>query len=154
VTQVTTRRASPADAEKVAACVRAAYQHYIARIGKPPRPMLEDYEKVIEERDVLLAESGGELAGVVVLGESPGDFRVLNVAVDPRFQKTGVGRTLLQLAEAEARRRGFDRIGLSTHEKMTENQALYARIGYREYDRRVEDGYARVFMQKSLTPSQ
>lgn len=150
MTPLSTRRATPADAPRVAACVRAAYQHYVERIGKPPRPMLEDYEKVIEEREVVLAEAGGELAGVVVLGQSPEDFRVLNVAVDPRFQKTGVGRMLLQLAEAEARRHGYDRIFLSTHEKMTENQALYARIGYREYDRRMEDGYARVFMQKEL----
>ena len=33
---------------------------------------------------------------------------------------------------------------------MTENQSLYSRIGYREYDRRVEDGDARVYMRKKL----
>lgn len=48
----------------------------------------------------------------------------------------GVGRTLLQLAETEARRLGYDSIYLSAHEKMTENQSLYAKIGYREYARR------------------
>jgi GNAT superfamily N-acetyltransferase len=66
------------------------------------------------------------------------------------LQKTGVGKALLEFAEAEARRLGYDSIHLSTHEKMTENQALYARIGYREYDRRVEDGYSRVYMRKRL----
>jgi hypothetical protein len=33
---------------------------------------------------------------------------------------------------------------------MTENQALYSRIGYVEYDRRVVNGYPRVFFRKAL----
>lgn len=33
---------------------------------------------------------------------------------------------------------------------MSENRALYSKIGYIEYDRRVEYGFARVYMRKSL----
>jgi hypothetical protein len=33
---------------------------------------------------------------------------------------------------------------------MTENQVLYAKLGYVEYDRRIEDGYSRIFMRKML----
>ena len=33
---------------------------------------------------------------------------------------------------------------------MTENQALYSKIGYFEYDPRVEKGYSRVYMRKRL----
>jgi hypothetical protein len=33
---------------------------------------------------------------------------------------------------------------------MTENLALYARLGYEEDERRREDGFARVFMSKRL----
>lgn len=61
-----------------------------------------------------------------------------------------MGRRLLELAEAEARRQGFHSIYLATHELMTENRALYARIGYVEYDQRVIAGYPRVFMRKRL----
>jgi hypothetical protein len=39
---------------------------------------------------------------------------------------------------------------LCTHEVMTENQAIYARLGYVEVDRRAEDGYRRIYMEKSL----
>ena len=73
-----------------------------------------------------------------------------NVAVDPRYHGQGIGRALLGLAEAEARRQRFDSIYLYTHERMTENQGLYIRIGYVEYDRRTEQGYARVYMRKPL----
>jgi ribosomal protein S18 acetylase RimI-like enzyme len=147
---VVLRRATAEDARPISLLVRAAYEHYIERIGKPPRPMLEDYAQVIERRDVLVAENDGALAGVLVLEKTPEAFKVMNVAVRPGLQKTGVGKALLEFAEAEARRLGYDSIHLSTHEKMTENQALYARIGYREYDRRVEDGYSRVYMRKRL----
>jgi hypothetical protein len=33
---------------------------------------------------------------------------------------------------------------------MVENQALYSKNGYVEYERRIENGYSRVFMRKRL----
>ena len=33
---------------------------------------------------------------------------------------------------------------------MIEDRALYARIGYVQYDRRVVDGYDRIFFRKAL----
>jgi hypothetical protein len=33
---------------------------------------------------------------------------------------------------------------------MTENQAIYARLGYVEVERRAEDGYRRIYTQKLL----
>ena len=144
------RPASEADAPAIAACVNAAYRHYVERIGKPPGPMTEEYAKVIRERRVTVAESHGKAAGVLVLTVTDEGFLLENVAVDPSERGKGLGRTLLELAEAEARRAGFGSIYLYTHEKMTENLALYAKIGYVEYDRRTEKGFARVYMRKSL----
>jgi ribosomal protein S18 acetylase RimI-like enzyme len=112
--------------------------------------MLEDYARVIQQRQVFVAETKGSVAGILVLGLMEEGFRLINVAVDPSFQKQGVGKMLLQFAETEARRLGHKTIHLSTNEKMTENQALYSRIGYVEYDRRTEKGYSRVFMRKAL----
>jgi len=37
-----------------------------------------------------------------------------------------------------------------TNEKMTENQELYARIGYVLFDRQTVHGYSRVLMRKPL----
>ncbi|MGQ0509447.1 MAG: GNAT family N-acetyltransferase [Betaproteobacteria bacterium] len=144
------RSAVAADAPAVAACVHAAYRHYVERIGTLPGPMRDDYAEVIATRDVTVACLGDEVVGVLVLGPGPGGFLLDNVAVVPSQKGRGLGRVLLELAESAARRRGHDSIYLYTHEKMTENQALYARIGYVEYDRRVDDGLARVFMRKRL----
>jgi len=144
------RPAHEQDSAAVAACVSAAYRHYIERIGRRPGPMTDDYAKVIRERQVTVAENCGSVIGVLVLAVTDEGFLLENVAVDPSHHGNGLGRTLLEFAEAEARRAGFASIYLYTHEKMTENQALYAKIGYVEFDRRTENGLARVYMRKSL----
>jgi hypothetical protein len=57
---------------------------------------------------------------------------------------------LLEFGEREAVRRGFDSIYLCTNAKMRENPAFYPRIGYVQYDRKLDDGYDRVFYRKRL----
>jgi ribosomal protein S18 acetylase RimI-like enzyme len=144
------RRAVPADAAPVAELVAAAYRHYVERIGMPPGPMTDDYAAVIRDHQVTVAERDGAIEGVLVLRVTDEGFLVDNVAVHPARRGQGLGRSLLELAEAEARRAGFDSVYLYTHEQMTENLALYSRIGYVEYDRRSEGAFSRVFMRKRL----
>jgi len=112
--------------------------------------MLDDYADVIRRCQVWVAEADTAVVGILVLTVTDEGFLLDNVAVDPRYHGTGIGRTLLELAESEARRAGFDSVHLYTHEQMTENQRLYARIGYAEYARRTEKGYPRVYMRKPL----
>jgi len=92
------------------------------------------------------------IVGVVVLTITGEGFLIDNVAVHPSRRGTGLGRALLQFAEAEAeaRRAGFDALHLYTHEQMTENLALYSRIGYVEYDRRSQGAFSLVYMRKQL----
>ncbi len=138
------------DVPKVSALVNAAYGHYVERLGMLPRPMTEDYSEVITNQQVTVAESPGTIAGVIVLTVDDEGFLVDNVAVDPSYREKGLGRALLEFAEAEARQAGFDSIYLYTHEKMTENLALYSRIGYVEYDRRSQGEFSLVYMRKHL----
>jgi ribosomal protein S18 acetylase RimI-like enzyme len=73
-----------------------------------------------------------------------------NIAVLPDSQRMGLGRQLISFAETEARRLGFSEVRLYTHQKMTENIALYTRLGFIEIGRGHESGYDRVFMTKRL----
>jgi ribosomal protein S18 acetylase RimI-like enzyme len=143
------RPATSADAAALAELAKAAYGHYVERIGGQPRPMTDDYAEVIRTRRVTVAETGKAIIAMLALDITDEGFVIENVAVHPDHRGTGLGRTLLQLAETEARRAGFHSIYLYTHERMTENQALYARIGYVEYDRRSP----LVFMRKRLSSS-
>lgn len=144
------RRALPADATGVAECVHAAYAPWVPRIGRQPWPMLQDYRVVIETQDAFVAECDGRLSGVLVVSETDDGFLIDNVAVLPTLQGHGIGRALLVHAEEQARAKGYDSIYLYTNEAMAENIALYARVGYVEYERRQEQGFRRVFMRKPL----
>jgi ribosomal protein S18 acetylase RimI-like enzyme len=152
VSEIELRPARPADAPRLTEIVQAAYGHYVERVGRPPRPMLDDYAEVIRRDQVVVAERRGEVVGLVVLQVGDEGFVVDNVAVDPAYKGSGVGRALLERAEAEARRAGFDSVALYTHERMTENLALYERIGYVEYDRRSIGDAFLVYLRKPLTP--
>lgn len=144
------RPATEADVAAITHLVDAAYRPYVERIGMRPGPMGEDYREVVRNLQVTVAESQGALVGVLVLGTTPDGFLIHNVAVHPKHRGKGLGRALLELAEAEARRAGFDSIYLYTHEGLVESRALYERIGYVEYERRPFEGFAIVFLRKDL----
>ena len=130
--------------------VHDAYSHYVDRIGGSPRPMTDDYAEVVRRHEVTVAEAGGEVVGLAVLGVGDEGFFIDNVAVDPAHQGVGVGKALLEHAEVAAREAGFDSIYLYTHERMAENLALYSRIGYVEYARRLHGGARIVYLRKML----
>jgi ribosomal protein S18 acetylase RimI-like enzyme len=145
------RRAQPSDREAVEAIVGAAYAVYLDRIGKPPGPMLDDYGRLIDEGAVsILAEAAGEIVALLVLLPRADHLLLDNIAVRPDRQGRGFGRRMIAFAESEARRGGFAELRLYTHERMTENIALYRRLGFVETGRGRDAGYDRVFMAKPL----
>jgi ribosomal protein S18 acetylase RimI-like enzyme len=145
------RSANPRDRAAVEAIVHAAYSIYKERIGKAPGPMLDDYARLIELGAVSVLEApDGVIPALVVLLPRPDHLLLDNIAVHPDHQGRGLGRRLVAFAESEARRLGYAELRLYTHERMTENIALYTRLGFRETGRGTEAGYDRVFMAKPI----
>ena len=144
------RVATAADVSVIGQIVEQAYRHYIPRIGKPPGPMSDDYALRVSEGVVWVIEERSTIAGIIVLLPRVDHLLLDNIAVAPARQGSGLGRRLLAFAEAEAVRSGYREIRLYTHQTMTENQRLYAAIGYEETGRGTEAGYERVFMRKRL----
>ncbi len=136
----------------IEACVRDAYAKYIPRMGRPPAPMLADYLALIARGVVyvLYEPNDEDLCGVIALWPSDGAMFVENVALHLHAQGRGLGRRLMSFAEEQARAAGLREVRLYTNEAMTENLAFYAHLGFQETDRRLEDGYRRVFMRKPL----
>lgn len=147
---LTIRRARAADEVAVRGLVVAAYSPYIARLGVPPGPMREDYAALIARGIVYVLVAADGVWGLVVTTPHDDSQFLANIAVDPRYQGQGLGRRLMAFVEERARQAGHDAITLYTHELMTENRALYGRLGFVETARRTEHGFRRVYMRKTL----
>ena len=104
------RAATAADVPAIANIVDQAYRHYIARIGRPPGPMLEDYGALVSEGAVWVLEEGAVIAAIIVLLPGVNHLLLDNIAVSPNHQGLGLGRRLLAFAETEALRRGYREI--------------------------------------------
>jgi len=144
-------KAQPSDAAEMKACVQAAYQHYVDRIGKPPGPMLDDYSQVVARHQAFVAKRKGRVVGVLVLILKCDGILMDNVAVYPEYQGRGLGRRLIKFAENQALAMGYKHLDIYTHELMTENIEMYKRAGYVETHRSIEKGYRRVYLRKKLS---
>ena len=144
--------ATAADCAAVIECVHAAYVGYVAEIGRRPAPMDANYADLIARNLVYVLRVAGDerLCGILVLHTEDDGLFVENVAFQPAQQHQGYGRQLMAFAEERARSLGLPEIRLYTNERMTANIAFYTRLGYFEIERRVEEGFSRVFMRKPL----
>lgn len=144
------RPARSTDADWARALARRAYALYVPRMGKEPAPMLADYGAQIAAGEVHVLEDGGRCAALIVIYPKNDALFIENIAVDPAAQRKGYGRTLIAFAEREAQRLGLKFLRLYTNARMTENLAYYPALGFRETERREEDGYSRVFFEKRV----
>lgn len=145
------RKAAPADLDDLCRCAERAYRKYVERIGKKPAPMVADFAAAIADGTAFVStDDSDRLTGFVVFYPQGEHMHLENVAVDPERQGQGIGAELIEYAERQARSAGFGRVELYTNARMTENLELYPRLGYSRFDRRVEDGFDRVYFEKRL----
>jgi ribosomal protein S18 acetylase RimI-like enzyme len=148
--EMTIRLATQDDGTQIVRLVNAAYVKYLDRMEKPPAPLFADYTALVAAGGVYVLESGAEIAGLLVIETRDQTMLIENVAVDPAFQGQGLGRRLMAFAEQLARERGLRELRLYTNEVMVESLAFYQRLGLTEIERRLDNGYRRVFLRKSL----
>ena len=103
--------------------------------------------------DLLQAQEDDRLAGCVFLAERADHFYLGKLAVDPALQGRGIGRLLMQEAEAIAVAAGKPAIELQTRIELTGNQAAFARMGFVETGRTAHAGFNRptsITLRKAL----
>jgi ribosomal protein S18 acetylase RimI-like enzyme len=144
------RQAKQEDQDALVDCVQAAYTKYTEQIGKKPAPMLADYKALIAQGIVYVLADEKGVRGVLVMKPQGRGMFVENVAVDPRFQGQGLGRTLMAFVEQQAQTEQLDDVRLYTNEVMTENLLFYHKLGFEEEGRQVQNSYQRIFLRKSL----
>jgi ribosomal protein S18 acetylase RimI-like enzyme len=147
------RPATNEDVPVIAALIEAAYERYVERLGRRPAPMDDDHAAYVERGEqFVLEDRDGAVVGAIVLADRGDHLFVDNLAVAPDLHGNGLGRRLLEHADAHARRRGLLELRLYTNVVMTENLAIYPRLGYEETGREVVGVYHRVLFRKRLAP--
>ncbi|MGF0239017.1 GNAT family N-acetyltransferase [Rhodococcus sp. IEGM1300] len=145
------RPAVAGDEDAVRACAEQAYAQYVSAIGRKPAPMLADFNAQIAAGQVYLATgSKDELQGFIVFFPVDQHMFLENVAVSESGRGTGIGKSLVQYCEAQAKLLGLGSVQLYTNVKMSDNLAIYPRLGYVEVQRRTEDGFERVYFEKRV----
>ena len=145
MTDFVIRPARPEDAPALTRAIVAAYAVHDGR-GLTLPPVADGVPEAIAGTPVFVAEEAGEILGGIILRMDEG-AQIENVAVTAAAMGRGVGKALIARAEEAARAAGHDNLALATHEALTENLALYARLGWAETGR---DGQ-KVLMRKPLT---
>lgn len=144
------RPATRDDLGALHAIVQRAYEPFVARIGRRPAPMDDDYRIRIDNGEVTVAVVDDTTAGVLVTVVEADSLLIENVSVDPPYQGRGIGGILLKHAEEIAEGARVGEVRLYTNAAMVENLAMYRRLGYVEGDRRISNGFDRVFFSKGI----
>lgn len=102
---------------------------------------------VWENNDILLCERDGVICGFAMVDyidkpENPYNlarrfYHIAEICVDPAYRRQGVGREMMAYMEADAKKRGFDRIELDMWE-FNDALSFYEAIGFRTYRRYME----------------
>src|SRR5215471_6661774 len=150
------RRATEDDVARIVVIAHAAYIKYVPRIGREPPPMLADFAAQVAAGHVVVIEKARVIVGYLVSWAKADAYFIDNIAVDPAHQGLGLGRQLMDYAVREAKRHNLSAIQLYTNATMTENLAMYARMGFVETHRiletqfNIETGLPRVYMCRTL----
>jgi len=144
------RPAEAGDAQDLRDCARAAYALYLPRMDREPAPVLADYPALIAAGEVEVLVFEGRTAGFIVTRPFADSLFIENLAVWPDLQGRGLGRFLINRAEERALALGKALLRLYTNAVMTENLPFYESLDFDVEERRLEDGYHRIYFVKHL----
>jgi len=155
-TEIVIRQFMPGDA----AAFRRLNEEWITRffrIEPKEELVLADPQATILDAGgrIFFATAGERCVGccaLIRLGEK--EFEVAKMAVEPSYQKAGIGRRLLHAAIEEGRNAGAQRLYLETNHVLTPAIRLYESLGFKHIpeNRIVPSAYERadVYMELIL----
>lgn len=152
----TIRPAIAADHDAIVACVEASFSKWVPIMGgMKPLALTADYHAHIASGATYVLESdNGGVAGLLILWKEDDSLYLDTIAVNPAYQKHGLGQRLLAFTEQKAHELGLDKVTLVTNEKMVANQEYYKKNGFVETHRHaLHEGRVGVWMRKTLAAS-
>ena len=125
------RPVSPADTDAVLALWRQVFPEY----DDPARPHRDPRSSIARKLALgdglfWLAEQGGAVMGTVMAGWDGHRGWIYSLGVDPGARRTGIGRALLEVAEARLAALGCPKVNLQVLAGNEAAQAFWRRAGY------------------------
>lgn len=140
------RKATIEDAVQIAALVNSAYRGDYAKQGWTTEADLIDgtrtdaevLSEAIQKRDttILKYEQNGSILACVELVAQPPDLYIGMLTVEPRLQGKGVGKIMLQAAEAFGKKLRHATVKMTVISVRNELIAWYKRHGYTDTGKR------------------
>ena len=115
--------------------------------------MVADFELHRARGELFVVARAGELHGYIVLLDQKKCLFVENMAVDPGSRRQGLAGRLLAFAHDIAASRGKAQLRLYTNAVMQDAISLYRHAGWREIERRFEDGFDRLYFEIETGPA-
>lgn len=144
------------DWDGVLSLIRRAFA-YMDGVIDPPSSAhqltVESLRARARAETIFVAFHGRRLVGCGALAEQNDHFYLGKLAVDPEFQRIGIGRLLVFEAEQFARQRGKPAIEMQTRVELVANHQAFSRLGFVETGRTAHPGYDRptsLTMRKTL----
>ncbi|MBM3645743.1 MAG: MarR family transcriptional regulator [Alphaproteobacteria bacterium] len=100
-----------------------------ALVAEIAAKFIRDYDAT-QERSFIAELDGRPVGSAFVVRDSARVARLRMVLVEPEMRGTGLGRRLVREAERFARRAGYRRMTLWTHDVLVAARAIYASEGY------------------------
>lgn len=139
--------AAPEDLAGAVAVIHRAFSTLHGRID-PPSAALRETAETLSERfarggAVFVARlDDGTIAGAVCADPKPdGSVYLDRLAVAPNATGRGIARALVAAVEGFARSRGHSRVTIGVRLALTDNIALFGRLGYVETGRKAHPGF-------------
>jgi GNAT superfamily N-acetyltransferase len=127
-------RATPDEADAIAAVIRAAFEQYRGRLVPESGALAETGASIaacFADHEVLVARRGRSLVGCLLAKRTGGDVHLGRLAVLPAERGTGLGSRLIALAAEQAAAAGATTLSLRTRLALPENIRFYERLGFR-----------------------
>lgn len=97
-----------------------------------------------------VAESDGVIVGYVIYSMAAGEAHILNLCVDPLYQRRGLGQQVLTHVIAQLRQQPVDTVFLEVRQSNKPAQRLYQKLGFNEIGRRKNYYPAQVGREDAL----
>ncbi len=144
------RHARLGDLQQLRYLAQTAFAPYATGVRGKREPLRADLRELVEEEAVSVFILENAVRGFICYHIDGPDLHIEALAVSARQRRRGVGRQLLDQADREGLAKKCRRAIFHTNAAMFENLAYFRAKGFEETDRRNENGFDRIYMERYL----